>query len=520
MNLGELAEFVTQKVGQTDDNSVVICRNFINSRYAMIYDAFPWADSEMTATVGLRAAEDKFEFPVRMQRVIAVRAGTDTFLDPITTNELLQTDPTIFDRSGNPTSYQDLVDDDGIRKIQVFPRPDKPVDLFVVGKRSRVDLVEEGDEPILRNIDQVLMAYVEGDMLERQNRRAASQPKFTEAAALLTSIQQLETQQSNKPRQIKQLTVAGNSLSELTDAVCARTDKWSLSDRAFIKDCLRRGYQRLYDSNLWPESTVVARVTNDGGEIILPVYFDRVISVRGNSSFNELSANEPSQYFAVDPTLFEQTGIATTFSYLTSVGVKFLPPTQEKLLFSSTSTSDSSDVRVMGEFNGSEVQETISLDGTKPVQTHYNYDTPITVAKDTTEGNVSVYGATSGALLETIPFNQRECKHIRIWVQPVPSATECLILGKRKINPLVTDQDTPIIRNCQHALIASAAMEVLLKAGSLTAQAMQQQADKAMADLVGLEITQAAFSATVVPYTEGYGSRNSDGWLRTARGGF
>lgn len=501
MNLSELTDNVLGLVGESDDAAREACARFLNKRYKYIYNSFPWAESEMTATLSIVRDEDKFEFPRLMERVIAIRANGN-FLDPVTSNELLQTDPGIFERYGDPTSYQEILDDDGIRKIQVFPLPDKTTELLIVGKRALVTLVEENDEPILRNIDTVLIAYAEGDMYERQRQNGKAQEKFKEAAALMVSVQQLETEQTNRPRQIKQLTVAGNSLAELTDAVSARTDKWALSDRVFIKDCLRRQYQRLYDSNLWPEVTVTTRVTNDGGEIILPDYVDQVLSVRVDSNFGSISPTEPSVYWSVDPAIFERTGIATSFSPLTSVGVKFLPPTQEKLLFQSTSNSDTGNIQVKGELNGSEVSETVTLTGTTPVSTKNKYDTPITVAKDITLGNVSVNGVTSGALLQTLLANQREKRHIRIWVQPVPSATECLILGKRKIAPLSSDQDTPIIRNCQHVLIPAVAAQVLRKDGK-DSKEYQMEADQAYQELVNLYINQAAYSSMVVPDTGG-----------------
>ena len=502
MTLSEMASYVCDLLTLSDDRSLELCRNFINRRYDMIYSTFPWKDAEMTSTDTLAANENKIVLPDGMDMVIAIRAG-ESFLDPVTTSELIQTDPGIFERAGHPTVYQELTDDDGLKKIQVHPTPKMDTPLMIVGKRALVQLIEENDAPILRGVDNVLIAFAHRDMLQRGKQYGKAKEVLEEASQLLKEAQNLETQQSNQPRQSKNLTVSGNSLSEMTDAVCARTGKWGQDDIVFAKDCLRRQYRRLWDACNWAQATVVARVTNDGSEVILPNYFDKVISVRVDANLPELQVAEPALYFAVNPAIFEQTGFATSFSYLTPVGVKFLPPLQEKLSFVSTSASDVDAMFVMGELNGSEVSETVELTGTVAVSTRNKYDTPITVAKPTTTGNVSVYGASSGALLETIPFNERERKHIRIWIQPVPDATECLVLGKRKINPLVTDSDTPLLTNVSDILIMSAAADVFSKAGvDKSAKDMRDQASGAMNSLVGQETLQGAFSSRIIPDVE------------------
>src|SRR3954468_9581423 len=116
MTLGEIASFVCRKVGQIDSTSDGLCREFIKARHSMIYDCFPWVDSQVNANVTLQAGNNSIVLPTGISRVVAIRArGTvnnnvipppdgehiDTggaattgyFLDPVNANLLIQTDP-------------------------------------------------------------------------------------------------------------------------------------------------------------------------------------------------------------------------------------------------------------------------------------------------------------------------------------------------------------------------------------------------------------------------------------------
>lgn len=509
---------VAAKLGQSDTTSRSLIRTFIGNRCRMIYDAFPWRDSEMTATASL-ASTNVTTLPASMDRIIAIRSNGDTFLDPINVNMLLQTDPTIFERVGLPTVYEEYTDSStNAKKVKVYPTPNTTVALFIVGKRTMPDLTADGDTSILRNIDNVLITYTMGDMLERQRQYEKAKSKFEEAGAMLEAAKALETGQANQPRRSKQMTVAGNSLSELTDAVCARTGQWSLDAIILIKDFLRRNYQMVWDSCNWSESTVMANVSTDGSEIVLPVYFDRVISIRGDVNLGQLSIVEPSLYFGIAPGIFEQTGSPLGFSYLAPVGVGILPPTREKLAIKSSSATDKTNVFVMGESAGGHLSENVVLNGTTEVLTVNDYDVPLTVAKNVTAGDVRIRANTSNIVLETILAAERERKHMRLWIQPTPTATQtCLVLGKRTIKPLVQDEDTPMLRDIQGVLIAAASADMFSKMGSdKAASDAREQAKTALEGLITLETRQGAYSACVVPeveYSRSFDDWSADAWI-------
>lgn len=451
-----------------------------------------------------------------MNRVAAVRAGTDNFLDPIDVTLLIQTDPTIFERSGVPTVYEEITDPtDNSKKIKVYPTPIVNTALFIVGKRTLPDLSLAADVPILRNIENALITFVVGDVLEWQGKSDVATAKWAEANVLLDAAKKIETEQSNQPRRTKRITVAGNSLSEMVDAVCARCGTWALEQAILIRDFLRRNYQMLWDAELWPESMVLANVSSDGEQIVLPEYFDRVIAIRPTPDATyELTPVDIGLYLQIYPQIFEETAAAIGYSTLTPVGVHTLPPTNEKLTFVSTDASDKTNIFVRGESLGLEKSETVTLNGTTNVDSVNTYDAPLTVAKGITVGTVHVTGKVSGTALQALLPTERERKHMRLWLQPSPGTAEtALVIGKRRITALASDEDTPMLRNAANVLISGAVADMFEHLGKpKEAENARNKAMAAMKVLKDGELRQNARQPRVIPSVD-YSYAYEESWL-------
>ena len=70
------------------------------------------------------------------------------------------------------------------------------VNLIVVGKKRLRPMRDDNDEPQIRGIDNALIAYAEGDMLERGRQFGKAQIKYGEASSLLDVVRDLERGQS------------------------------------------------------------------------------------------------------------------------------------------------------------------------------------------------------------------------------------------------------------------------------------------------------------------------------------
>ena len=189
-----------------------------------------------------------------------------------------------------------------------------------------------------------------------------------------------------------------------------------------------------------------------------------------------------------------------------------------QLSIASTSTVDErKKVAIRGEIlsTGQELEETVTLNGTTPVLTRYSYDIPLTMAKEITFGDVTVNAASDMRSLEVIPSYVRELKHQRFWFLPAPVNSGVsigtnggkpfhgLVLGKRAIRPLLTDQDTPIITGVQQVLIAAAAADLFQKLEKPDLATVQQQKASASTEVLKAKNTdQAASSPRFVPHIE------------------
>jgi len=545
LTLLQMSNFITGKVGQYDDVSARLCKDYIRARYKMVWDAYLWRDSQMIAQGHLDAQKSFLTFPDDMERVISIRAGADIFLDPVDDAFLLETDPTIFNRYGIPVCYTELIpfvidDSASASQVRILPATDGPYDFYIFGKRKCPELTNDSGVSILRNCDNVIIAYAMGDMLERLRQYQKAQAKFTEAAALMQEAQQVDTQQSNKPRSNKQLSVSGATLGEMADAVCAAAGSWGPDTRILAREFIRRNYISIYNMTLWPESTVVVRITRSDTveQVVLPYYLERVVNVRGESGFMLMPA-DVTYLFAVSPQIFDQTGTSASFSILPSVGAA-LPPVREYIIALSSSPYDvGKHIFIRGEIQGFEVTEEIVLGGLAAISTppgtlpspvppedplapappdpdipdsrigvssHYAYDTILTAGKGLTYGNISLSGATSGMLLQMIPGGDRERRMQRIWLQPQNNSTDTktyLVLGKRRIYPLRTDEDYPILTGASGAIIAASAADLMSRLGNAQGSAEQRQKANAEAQaLLSVNMDQQAYAPKLVPMIE------------------
>lgn len=499
----ELIDAVCAKAGTWTPDNVILVRNFLKRRYRFIWDKFMWRDTIVSATASTTNGVDYIATPAAIERATTVTLN-NVLLDPLDIPTVLQADPTALTATGTPRYFQEI-DAAGVKRIQLMPVPDATYSVIVAGKKPITNLSSDSSVPAIKNIDNALIEFATADLMQRLDKPDAAKACLDAANAELQALIELETEQAFKARRTRPVTVSGNTLEELSWAVAVRTTQYSPESAILIKDFLRRNYQQVYDSTLWTESTVVIEKASVLGSLILPEYIDRVISIRGNANLGQLSAVQPSLYYGINPWIFEQTGDALSFSYLTPVAVSVLPVTAERLSIVSTSASDKSPVFVAGELStGSFITESLNFNGTTPVLTANSYAVPLTISKGITAGNMVVVGNTSGTTLVSVGTTERERKHIRLWFQPTPTANvTCKVLCKRKITPFAQDEDTPLLRDIGNVLINLACSDMFSKLGNDKAAAdSRSKAGEALSTLIDLEKNQGANSWQVVPDVE------------------
>jgi hypothetical protein len=167
----------------------------------MLWDAELWRDS-LALVASQVGATGVFTFPDGIERIVAIRSTGNHILDPVDSPYIMQISPGMFEQTGDPLGFEEYTDKtDGKRKARVFPTPTSATALLIVGKRTLVPL-NGSDTPVLRGIDNALIAFVQSDMLEKQRQYGKAQAKVQEGAAMLDQMRKLENEQSARQSRV------------------------------------------------------------------------------------------------------------------------------------------------------------------------------------------------------------------------------------------------------------------------------------------------------------------------------
>ena len=225
MTLTELADQVTTKLSDTDSASVATCKKFINNRYRMLFESSLWTNSMGVVSTSV-SAEDAiitlsddptiFYYPTsstvastapKLDFIVAVKfteTGKDDGFEVVGASwmQFFQLDPNVWNntttRRSTPKNFTPLPPDaSGYCRIKPMPTPDKAGTLYALGKLKFVEM-GDSDSPAVNGAENALLAYAEGDMLERAFQYQKAQLKFAEASNMLAICRDLDNVQQDK----------------------------------------------------------------------------------------------------------------------------------------------------------------------------------------------------------------------------------------------------------------------------------------------------------------------------------
>jgi hypothetical protein len=524
LTLNEYINQVCLTVNRVDNDSRLAATSFIANRYKMIYDAYPWRDSEIVSDpidLGNLSSLGVFPFPPSLDRIVkvglvsTVGSGTViTDLRPSDAASLMETRPDVLLSNGTPEFYEEINDPDQGRVIKLYPVCTvSGFQILVVGKRQCNSLINSSDTPILRNIDNALIAFGIADMLKRDRHYAKAQQQLQEAQVLLQEAIALEQKQSNTPRAARPLSVTGGTLTELTDAVASRLSMWDAPSQNKIMEAIRRNWSELCDRELWTESVVIFSTQAQGQQIVMPDSVDKVIVVNDQANAG-MDVVEFEYLFRTNPSIFDINSSPTGFTVVTPVAVRVLPEVDEQLSLVSDNPDDAFLVSITGISDGIERTEIVSVTAGTGVSA-FEYLYPYVVSKPPSLGTLTISGASSLVKFGEIPANQSSVQHQRIVLTPIDSGSfngYYFIVAKRKMPQLIAPTDAVSIRGCENALISMACADVVTDAAA--AQAFKADAEAKIVTLIARETNQQARRATITPYTDRNCMTDSDFWLR------
>jgi hypothetical protein len=203
MNLGQYKDFTAAKIGLSDTITKTQAGEFAKARWRMIWSAAMFRQTRIYDTVSVAAGVQEVTLPEFFELVHACRWNGDRLLTPMLDLAALARNPAGFDTIGNVAAFIPLArSDDGRARIRLNQIPEKAGVLFVIGKRTCVELVNDFDVPLIPGVDNCLIAFVMGDLYQWMRQFTKAETFFREANALLQTMIDIETAQSAEIRQI------------------------------------------------------------------------------------------------------------------------------------------------------------------------------------------------------------------------------------------------------------------------------------------------------------------------------
>jgi hypothetical protein len=487
-----------------------VCNDLLQRNYELIFDAHNWRDVEHTVTTPVTSGVNYVLLDSAISRVASV-AVDGNYLDPINQVTAQQFDPTLFTRTGLPECYEDKYDaTSGLWKIMLYPTPAVNHSMTYIGIRANDSLDSDTATATIRNIDNVLIAFTTADMLERLLQFGMAAAKKAEAKELLAAaIEKDQSERTCIPRQVKPVTIKGDTLNDVVEQVCIRLQTWSPETKLAVQQVAQRNYLDLYEKFLWKDSIVFRSVASPvGGEITLPLEFSRVLNVREPNTTYRMIPTDLNFFFEQWSSIFDQDPLLNPaapvrYSYLTPVATAQNPANAETFIVKSTSANDvNNKVFLRGVSGGTVVSEEITLNGTADVVTANAYERFYTFSKKKSVGDISLTGVDSTATIETLPASETGRQYIRLRFFPYKIEPLALtVLGKK--NPvLYSPEDMPIVRGMTATLIYKTCADATMKDAPELSKLYADKAKEALDDLISNESIQEAYEPIVLPYTE------------------
>jgi hypothetical protein len=512
MDFNGIRDFICAKVSKTDTYAQARCTDYIKARDKMIYEGFDWKAAQIIVDKPLNTGSGtrtEVSLP-EVHHVLSVRLD-GKLLDPVSASFVFENSDSVTDdyaTAGTPKYYEEFFDLTAqTRKIRFFPPlADDGTNhsLTILGKAPYPSAPTSPTIPATEN---AIVAYATGDMWEYLHQVAKAQTKFQEGGDVLKSAQSNDSPSSQRPRASRRMTPAGNSLCELSDAVCDIVGDFTPATRDSAKDRIRRNYQLAWNMAAWPETIVMATTAAVNGVVVLPHLMDKVIGVRinldvNNLIFQTLRYEDSSVFLGIQPDVFDQTGTPVSYNIMLPSALPNAISAGSKLKLVMQG-SESANVFIRGELSGVEVFETIKATQAG-VTTGYSYDDIHSLTKGVTKYSLQVQDVSSNVLME-LRSTEQDRKYSRIRLYPVFDDTadqSVFILAKRKLPQLMSDGDTCLLTGIENFLINASAADLMLKSSPETSATLRSKADAGLKTLVDRETSQQTFAPRILPYTE------------------
>jgi len=262
-------------------------------------------------------------------------------------------------------------------------------------------------------------------------------------------------------------------------------------------------------------ATATAIVDSLADEMVCPQKFETILGV----SYNEqnLLPTQLITQFMTNPDSFKADADSAQFSVIDSSGINFNPNYGAIEFMSSDSSDNGKQITIVGELAGQELtmqKETVTLSSS--VLTNESWSAIHSLSKETTTGYVQVRNPlkTSDYFFWPEWENVSKFQRVKFFERPrydASSPVNLYIVGKKKIQPMVSDYDTPMVAGIDNVLIHFATGDMLKRSRQFgKAQLEIQQANGLMQVARDQENNQSAKEVRLIPDVYGMGYTRND----------
>jgi len=226
------------------------------------------------------------------------------------------------------------------------------------------------------------------------------------------------------------------------DGISTNLHTWALG-------ALNRHYEQIWRVYPFREQKIVSLdVTATAGSpyLVLPQQVEALRALRSATDplivMSELFLNR------VDPAAFTKTGTPVNYWNMPDSPVLTQPAAAGTITVVSSSTADTTQtVTLFGLVSGLTAREELSLNGTTPVTGSLSFSELVSVSKTQTTGRVTVKRGAD-TLGTVAPWDWRAA-YRRVRLFPIPDASATMTVeGTRRFQPLVDDDETPMLPKC------------------------------------------------------------------------
>lgn len=234
----QIAQAACDKLSFTDNATLSLAKKFCVRRYSMIWDSCLWNDTLGVTSKSVAAQDEVINLDTYVTSTYSSFLSNTMYLDvPIAIRftvtgdsdglelpaaewaSFFQLDPNVWNnvdsRRATPGNFINLsrlindgtttYGDSGIPRIKLVPTPDQAGTLFILGKRQS-PMRQYGEDTTISNnqifeirgIENALMAFTEGDLLEYSRQYGKAQAKFAEGSAHVGTMKDLERGQQQQ----------------------------------------------------------------------------------------------------------------------------------------------------------------------------------------------------------------------------------------------------------------------------------------------------------------------------------